>query len=161
MKYLYIKRIVAVLSLLILMGIFFEGGQYLLGTDTVVKVTLRNDEERKLHLSSFQINWTFPVTFLEEETCVKYTFGKEKIKDIYPISKSWNSCEKKEDWLFEVDFWDDNYVQGFVAAGSKVKVQDAPGGEEAFQTIIKGTIYPTAEKVSISCKDIRKISFVK
>jgi hypothetical protein len=131
-------------------------------TGTYVLVTLRNGEVKKWEQDSFKIKWIFPVTFLEDETCVNKTFNKEDIKDIFPISRSWNNCEKKEDWLFEVDFHDGDYAQGYVMSQCKIKEKDdAKVKNIAAETEISGIAAGSGKEETIDYKDIRKISFVK
>ena len=123
-----------------------------------VDVTLKSGEVVRFEASSFQIDWVFPVTIMEEDTCIQKVLQVEDIKDIYPISKSLNCCTGKEDWLYEVDFPDGNYIQGYVADESKAAVQSEGPAKEH---LVSGTRYDTGKKESIDYKKIRKISFVK
>jgi 5'(3')-deoxyribonucleotidase len=123
-----------------------------------VDVTLKSGEVIRFEPSSFQIDWVFPVTIMEEDTCIQKVLQVEDIKVIFPISKSWNSCKEKEDWLYEVDFPDDNYIQGYVASESKSMVKAEGLSKEH---AVCGTIYSTGKKALIDYEQIRKISFVR
>jgi hypothetical protein len=120
-----------------------------------VDVTLKSGEIVRFEFSSFQIDWVFPVTLAEENTCIKKVLQVEDIKDIYPISKSLNDCQNKEEWLFEVDLRDGSYIQGYVASQSKAAEQSEG---QAKGHLISGTIYSTGTKRIIDYKEIREIS---
>ena len=130
----------------------------LFSAEGFVDVTLKTGEVIRFESASFQIDWVFPVTILEEDTCIQKVLQLEDIKDIFPINESWNSCKEKEDWLFEVDLPDGNYIQGYVASESKAAVKSE--GQDKMH-LVSGTSYTTGKIESIDYKNIRKISFVK
>jgi hypothetical protein len=150
------RRRLTWIAITIFVGLLYAGP--LFSKVGFVDVTLKSGEVIRFEASSFQIDWVFPVTIMEEDTCIQKVLQVEDIKVIFPISKSLNSCTGKEDWLYEVDFPDGNYIQGYVAAGSKSMVQ-AEGQSKAHA--VSGTIYSTGKEALIDYKQIRKISFVR
>lgn len=152
-------KIVPFLVVMILGSIGLGSGSLLAGQEEgTVQVTLRTGEVKTLEAASFELDWVFPVTVLEEDTCEKRVVKKDEVKDIYPISLSWNTCEEKEDWLFEVDFFDGKYVQGHLKKDSKGAAQAKEGGSEPF---VRGRDPRSGKEEMIRYKNIKKISFVK
>jgi len=159
MKFTVAGKIVPFLVVLVLGSIGFGSSSLLAqqGQETV-QVTLRTGEVKTLDAASFELDWVFPVTVMEEDTCEERVIKIDEIKDIFPISLSWSECEKKEDWLFEVDLRDGNYVQGHLKGESRGAAQARTGSNEPF---VRGRDPKSGKEEMISYKNIKKISFVK
>lgn len=110
--------------------------------DQTVVVTMQDDTEQVFEYGSFNLNWE-ALQVKDELTCKLKSFEATDLTVIYVLSMSWDSCEKKDNQLFDIKLGDRLY-QGFCSLkNDSVSGKPADGGEE----------------ISIPYSDIKKISF--
>lgn len=151
--------------ILLLMFFLFCGGLYVslaaeTGTGVTVVITMRNGEEKPIEPGTFKMEWEFPVTIMEEETCTRKVIQEEEIKDIHFINPSWNSCESKEAWLFEVDLVNGDYVQGFLLSKAGVG-SEADSKKAGHGLSVRGISSRSGQEEAIPYDQVRKISFLR
>lgn len=142
MKKSTMVKAVIVVFLLLAINVSFNHTQLLLGADVHVVVTLKDDTEHKFEYGSFNLNWS-GLQVKDELTCKVTEFEPEMIKDIYVMGMSWNSCDKKDDRLFDINLGKRAY-QGFCPLTDDKVI---------------GKLMDTGEEKSIPYEDIKKISF--
>jgi hypothetical protein len=137
-------KTVIVVFLLLTINVSFNHTQLLMGADSQVVVTLKDERTHTFEYGSFNLNWS-ALQVKDEFTCTVTEFEPAMIKDIYVLGMSRNSCDKKDDQLFDIHLGKRAY-QGF-----------CPLSDDK----ITGKLVDTGEEKSIPYKDIKKISFVR
>ncbi len=114
--------------------------------ESYVLVTMRDDTTVKLVSHTFSMHWVVPEV-KDEITCKITQFEISELSEIYVMTIADNFCDKRDDWLFDVNFKDPERspVHGFI---------------EVTQEFVTGKSYETGEEKTISFYDIQKISFL-
>lgn len=142
MKKSMMAKTVIVVFLLLAINVSFSHTKLLLGEDAQVVVTLKDETVYTFEYGSFNLNWT-ALRVKDELNCTYTDFEPEMIKDIFVMGMTWNSCDKKDDRLFDVNLGKRSY-QGF-----------CPLSDDK----VTGKLLDTGEEKSIPYEDIKKISF--
>ncbi len=93
--------------------VLFTCPQTLLASDSYVQVTLKDQTKINFDYGTFDLNWK-EMKVKEELTCKISDIDPSILKEIHVVSIGENFCDKKDDWLFDVDTEDGKSVQGFV-----------------------------------------------
>jgi hypothetical protein len=120
----------------------------LFGSGKYIMVTLKDGTSEKFEYDSFSIPWIVP-RVKDEFTCEEHDFDQEEVEEILILNESWNSCDGREEWLFDVYFRDD---------GNNVR-RPLRGFIEVTDYNIRGKLYGSGENKTISFEQIEKISY--
>jgi hypothetical protein len=120
----------------------------LFGSGKYITVTLKDGTKEKFEYDSFSIPWIVP-RVKDEFTCEEYDFNPAEVEEILILNENLNSCDEKEEWLFDVYFRED---------GGNVK-RPLRGFIEVTEYEVRGKLYNTREDKSIPFKDIEKVSY--
>ena len=117
--------------------LFGEGnGKYIL-------VTLKDKSVEKFEYDAFSFNWVLP-QIKNEVTCEVEDFLPADLEKIFVLSQTWNSCDEKDDWVFDVYLKDRRPIQGFF---------------ELTAEKVTGKVYETGKIKSIPFQDISKVTY--